>query len=235
MNTSISIIIPCYNQAEYLEDAVESAYSQTVAPHEIIIIDDGSTDGSGEIAERYRFREFPGVESPVKVIHQVNKGLASARNTGIMNATGEYILPLDSDDMLKENAIERFTSAIYTYNADIIAPSFEMFGLRNDKVILGGFTLEDLKVANRMGYFSLVRRSSLLDTGGYNPKMIWGYEDWDEWFDLFKRGKNIAVLQEVLVRYRIRENSMITEANKHSDELMGQIKRNHPQIFTQAT
>lgn len=229
--SSISIIVPTYNQAEYLEDCLESAYNQTQPAHEIIVVNDGSTDGTAEIAERYRFAQFPGIESPVKVIHQVNKGLASARNTGIMNATGEFILPLDSDDMLKENAIERLTAAIYTYNADIIAPSFEMFGLRDDKVILQGFTLEDLKVANRMGYFSLVRRSALLETGGYSPKMTWGFEDFHEWFDLFRRGKNIAVLQEILVRYRVRSNSMLTTANQHSDELMGQIKRDFPQIF----
>lgn len=232
MNPRISCIIPVYNQAEYLEDCVESVYAQNV--HEIIIIDDGSTDGSGEIADRYMFKQFPGVESPVKVIHQVNKGLASARNTGIMNATGDWILPLDSDDILKENAIQKFTEVIYQsqgQNPDVIAPSFECFGLRDDKVILGGFGQEDLKTANRLGYFSLIKRSKLLEIGGYNSKMRWGFEDWDLWFDLFKRGAKILVLEDILVRYRIRENSMLTESNKHSDELMGQMKINHPEVF----
>lgn len=230
----ISIVIPTYNQAEYLEDAIESAYDQTVPAHEIIIVNDGSTDGTAEIAERYRFANLPGIESPVKVIHQVNKGLASARNTGIMNATGDYILFLDSDDMLKENAVEKISSTILQTNADIIAPSFECFGLRDDKVILGGFTMDDLKVANRLGYFCAIKRQALLDVGGYNPKMIWGFEDWDIWFDLFKRNKTVIALQDILVRYRIRTNSMITEANKHSDELIGQIKRNHPDVFGKA-
>lgn len=228
----ITIGIPCYNQAEFLEDAIESAYGQTVPAHEIIVVNDGSTDASGEIAERYKFSHLPGIESPVKVIHQVNKGLASARNTVIMNTTGSHVLFLDSDDILKENAIEKFTSAINQYNADIIAPSFEEFGLRERQVILGGFTMDDLKVANRLGYFSLFKKSVLQEVGGYNPKMIWGFEDYDLSFDLFKRGKTVAVLQDVLVRYRVRENSMLTESNKHSDELMGQIRRNHPNIFT---
>lgn len=229
--TNISIVIPVYNQAEYLEECLDSVFNQTTPPYEIIVVNDGSTDNSLEIAERYKFSQFPGIESPVKVINQVNKGLASARNTGIMNATGEWVLFLDSDDALKENAIEIFTRSIYQFNADVIAPSFETFGLSETKVTLGNFTMEDLKLANRLGYFSMIRKSALLEVGGYNPKMLWGYEDYDIWFDLFKRAKTVTVLPEVLVRYRIRENSMLTEANKHSDELMGQIKRNHPNLW----
>jgi glycosyltransferase involved in cell wall biosynthesis len=227
----ISIVVPTFNQAEYIEDCLESAYNQTLQAHEIIVVNDGSTDDTKEIAERFMFKEFPLIDSPVRVINQVNKGLASARNTGIMNATGDYILFLDSDDILEENAIERFTQEAKLTNADIIAPSFKEFGKSDREVILGGFTLEDLKVANRLGYFSMVKRSALLECGGYNPKMVFGFEDWDIWFDLFKRGKSIVVLQEVLVNYRVRERSMIHESNKHYDELTAQIRKNHPELF----
>lgn len=227
----ISIIIPAYNQAEYLEDCLESAYSQTIQPHEIIVINDGSSDNTLEIAERYMFKEFPGIESPVKVVNQVNKGLPSARNTGLMWATGDYILPLDADDMLKENAIEVLSREIAETNADIIAPSFEEFGKSERTVILSQFSIEDLKQANRLGYFSCVRRQALLECGGYNPKMKWGWEDYDLWFDLFKRGKSITVLKDVLVRYRVKEKSMIYEANQHGEELWKQILTNHPSLF----
>ena len=232
----ISIIIPCFNQAEYLEDAIESAYNQSYPPHEIIVVDDGSTDGSGEIAERYMFKQFPLLDSPVKVIHQVNKGLASARNAGIAMATGDFILPLDADDMLMENAVEVITRKILEYSkVDVIAPSFQEFGKSDRKVILQDFTLEHLKQANRLGYFSAIRRSALLECGGYNPKMIFGWEDYDLWFDLWKRGKSFLILngeEFVLVKYRVKEHSMITEANKHADELWRQIRINHPEIFS---
>ena len=225
MNPKISIVIPAYNQAEYLEDCVESAYSQTMPAHEIIIINDGSTDNTAEIAERYRFAQFPGIESPVKVIHQVNKGLPSARNTGIMNATGDYIWFLDSDDKLMENAIERMTQEMIKVNADIYAPSFKEFGKSDREVILGGFTMDDLKLANRLGYFSPIRRSALLEIGGYSPRMKAGWEDWHMWFNLFTRGKTVAVIPDILVMYRVKEKSMITEANEHAEELWGQIHR----------
>lgn len=228
---SISIVIPSYNQAEYLEDAIESAYGQTIDPLEILVVDDGSTDNSLEIAERYMFKEFPGVESPVRVIRQVNKGLASARNTGIMNARGDYILFLDADDILLENAVARLTQEIHQVNADIVAPSFKEFGKSEREVILTGFTMDDLKQANRLGYFSAIRRSALLEVGGYSPRMTWGYEDYHLWFDLFRRGKSIAVLQEVLVMYRVKEKSMIHEANAHAQELNLQIRKDFPQLF----
>lgn len=228
----ITIAIPSYNQAEYLMDAIESAYSQTFPAHEILICDDGSTDSSLEIARRYEFKKYPLLESPVRVISQVNKGLPSARNTLIMNATGDYIFFLDADDILKEDALEKINREIIATNADIVAPSFKCFGKSTDEVILQGFTMEDLKKANRLGYFCAIRRSSLLEVGGYNPRMKYGWEDYDLWFDLFKRGKSIAVLQEVLVLYRVKEKSMIHDANAHSEELWAQMKKNHPDLWT---
>jgi glycosyltransferase involved in cell wall biosynthesis len=228
---TISVVIPSYNQAEYLSDAIESAYGQTYPPHEIIVVDDGSTDASLAIAERYKYSKYPLIESPVRVIKQVNKGLATARNTGIMNATGDYILFLDADDILLEEALEVINMEIMATNGDVIAPSFKEFGKRNREVILQGFTMDDLKEANRLGYFSAVRRSALLEVGGYNHRMKHGYEDYDLWFDLFKRGKSFSLIQKVLVLYRVKEKSMIHDAQAHHEELMAQIRINHPELW----
>ena len=231
MNPQISIVIPSYNQGEYLEDCLESVYNQTMSPLEILVIDDGSTDNSLEIANQYMFKDFPMIESPVRVISQVNKGLASARNTGIMNAKGDYIQFLDADDMLKENAIARLTQEIIQTNADIVAPSFKEFGKSDREIILSGFTMEDLKVGNRLGYFSCIRRQAVLEVGGYSPRMTYGFEDFHLWFDLFRRGKSICIVKDILVMYRVKEKSMLTEANAHALELMSQIKKDFPNIF----
>lgn len=214
----ISVIIPSYNQQEYLADAIESVLDQT---EEIIVIDDGSTDNSLKIARKY----------PVKVISQANKGLASARNTGIMNASGDYILPLDADDLLIEGAIDRLIEEIEKTNADIVSPSFKCFGLNNDEVILiPNPTVQDFKLGNRVGYCSAIRRDALLEIGGYNPKMVWGAEDYDLWFDLLKRGKKLVTIPEPLWLYRVKESSMWTETAKHKVEFMNQIMKNHPEI-----
>lgn len=218
----ITIVIPCYNQAEYLPEAIESALAQTVKA-EVIVVNDGSTDNTLEVAKRY----------PIKIINQVNKGLASARNTGIMNMTGNYLLPLDADDILLENAVERIEEVIKQSNADVVAPSFKTFGTTNQPVVLNVLpVLKDFLTANRIGYFSAIRKGILLEVGGYNPKMVHGYEDYDLWIDIFKRGKVLAVIPEVLVLYRTKESSMITEAQKHHEEIMEQMRWNHPGVWS---
>src|SRR5207244_2922181 len=131
-----------------------------------------------------------------KVINQVNKGLASARNSIIMNMTGDYLLPLDADDILLDNCVEKILQVIEETEADIIAPSLKEFGLSQAQVILGDPVLEDFKTANRIGYFSAIRKSKLLEIGGYNPKMTKGWEDYDLWFDLLKRGAKLVTIKE---------------------------------------
>lgn len=223
-NPIVSIIIPSYNQQDYLSDALDSAIGQVAS--EVIVIDDGSTDKSLEIAQRYE-RD----NANVKVISQVNKGLASARNTGIMNAKGDFVLPLDADDILLDNCVEKLITAFGDTQADIVAPSFKEFGITNRQVILDNPTLEDFKTANRIGYCSAIRKNALLEVGGYNPKMIWGAEDYDLWFDLLKRGKKLITIPEILWLYRTKKESMWTETAKHQEEFMNQIKINHPEIF----
>lgn len=220
----ISIIIPSYNQSQYLSAAINSALDQKVKAHEIIVVDDGSTDDSLAMARSYE-------SSGVKVISQVNKGLSSARNTGILNSSGEYILPLDADDMLLENAVERIAQVAEQTNADIISPSFKCFGVAQDEIILmPNPTIEDFKVGNRVGYCSAIKREALLEVGGYSPKMWVGWEDYHLWFNLLLRGKKIVTIQEVLWLYRVKEYSMIHEANKHAVELWGQINKDFPEL-----
>ena len=222
----ISCIIPVFNQAQYLNQAIDSVLDQKKKPHEIIVVDDGSQDNSLALARAYE-------DLGVKVISQVNKGLPSARNTGIMNATGDYILPLDSDDILLPSAIERIGIVAYETDADIISPSLKCFGLaQNEIILMENPTIEDFKVANRVGYCSAVKRSVLLEVGGYSPKMIFGYEDLHLTFNLLSRGKKLVTIQEVLWLYRIKENSMIQNAMAHHQELMQQIFKDFPQIFS---
>ena len=216
----ISIVIASYNQEQYLPEAIESCLTQTVKPDEIIVVDDGSQDNSLEIARKY----------PVKVISQTNRGLASARNSGIMNSTSEYILFLDSDDKLMADAVSRIQDVIDETNADVVSPSFQMFGLQNQGLILmANPTLEDFKTGNRVGYCSAVRRACLLEVGGYSSRMIFGYEDYALWVALLSLGKTIVTIPEILWMYRTKENSMLKDAQQnHHDELMAQIFKDFP-------
>ncbi|WP_292402246.1 MULTISPECIES: glycosyltransferase family 2 protein [unclassified Methylophaga] len=111
-NSLVSVVIPCFNRQEYIEQAINSALSQTYADIEIIVVDDGSTDSSIKVIERYGER--------VKLITQSNKGVSAARNTGFSSARGEFIIFLDSDDWLSEDIVEKHILTAHKYpEADI--------------------------------------------------------------------------------------------------------------------
>lgn len=220
---NVSIIIAAYSQQDTLPDAIESALNQTVQC-EVIVINDGSPDHTQEIASRY----------PVKLINQVNKGLASARNTGIMNATGKYILPLDSDDMLYDTCVEKMLKVFNETNADVVAPSMKCFGEANDTIIIMKEpTIDDFRTANRIPYASMVKKECLLECGGYQPKMdtLGGWEDWSLWFDLLTRGKKIIGIQEPLLLYRTKQKSMWRESVKNSVALHAQMAKDFPTVW----
>ena len=107
MNKSIAIIIPVYNVEKYLVPCLESVIKQTIKPNEVLLIDDGSTDNSGIICDKYS-KDY----KYIKTIHQKNKGLSEARNTGINNIHSKYFILLDSDDTIEENTIEQFNNFI---------------------------------------------------------------------------------------------------------------------------
>lgn len=225
----ISIIIPSYNQQEYLPDAIESALAQrgyvdgsTWTTPEVIVVDDGSTDNSADIARKY----------PVRLIRQVNKGLPSARNTGIMNARGDYVLFLDADDILLDSCAEYLHKTALETGADVVAPSFKTFGTTNEQVILMPEpTLEDFKSGNRVGYCALFKKETLLEVGGYSPRMVHGYEDLHLTINLLSLRKKLITVPEILWLYRTKEHSMIHDAQQHHAELMAQIYKDFPHAY----
>ena len=217
----VTIGIPCYNQAEYLPEAVESALNQTVEC-EVIVVNDGSTDNTQEVAERY----------PVKVINQVNKGLSSARNTVLMNMTGDYLLPLDADDIFLKTCAEKLLKKAEETSADVVAPSMQNFGDSNETItIMEDPQLADFRTGNRIPYASLVRRSVLQEVGGYSPRMIHGYEDYHLWFNLLSPGKRIITIPDHLLLYRVKAKSMYKDALEHHSELMEQIFKDFPNVL----
>lgn len=119
----LSIIVPIYNVAPYLKKCVDSLLQQDISDYEIILVDDGSTDNSGAIADELTAHPQPlpkmrGVL--MKVIHQENKGLSAARNTGIAVAQGEYIMFVDSDDYLQPNVLRMLMEQIERDNLDVL-------------------------------------------------------------------------------------------------------------------
>ena len=126
MLPSVSIIVPMYNTSAYLKECVESIRAQTLSNIEIILIDDGSLDECGSIAEDYKT-----IDSRIKVIHRENGGLGAARNTGIDNSTGQYIGFVDSDDWVDKEMFGSLYSAAVSNNADVVLTGLKRVAFGN--------------------------------------------------------------------------------------------------------
>ena len=126
-NNLVSIIIPCYNQAQYLEEAVQSAVDQTYPNIEIIIVNDGSLDNTQKMAEGLQKKYL----EKIYIVNQGNKGLSEARNSGIREALGKYIVPLDADDKLNEDMVSKYVYKIEKNDTNIIYTGFQGFSISN--------------------------------------------------------------------------------------------------------
>ena len=219
----ITVGIAAYNQAEYLPEAIESALNQTL-PAEIIVVIDGATDSSEEIARKY----------PVRVVSQVNKGLASARNAAIMNSSGNYFLPLDSDDRLASNAVEKIEQKIIETDADVIGLSVQTFGTSDEQTILHPTPgVEEFKKGNHLPYCSAIRREALLECGGYSPRYdaLGGWEDYALWHDMLSRKKKIVTIPEPLFFYRTKDDSMWQRTKGKEASFRAQLARDYPFMY----
>ena len=115
----ISVVVPIYNVEKYLPECIESVQNQSYMNLEIILVDDGSPDNSGKIADEYAKKD-----GRIKVIHKKNGGLSDARNAGIEVATGDYIMFLDSDDLLTADACKVLEEKIEKENADYVIGNY---------------------------------------------------------------------------------------------------------------
>lgn len=126
MQDKISVIVPIYNVEKYLKYCLNSILEQTYENLEIILVDDGATDGCAEICDEYKLKD-----GRIKVIHKTNGGLADARNTGLKQATGEYISFIDSDDYIYPTFYEELYNIMKKYNSDISECEFMRINVDN--------------------------------------------------------------------------------------------------------
>lgn len=203
--TKVSVIVPCYNQAQYLSDALETVYEQTYKEWECIIVNDGSIDNTKEVAQAWLAKD-----SRFKYIEKENGGLSSARNAGILISQGNYILPLDADDKI---GTEYLKLAINQFNENnqikIVYCNAEKFGFETGTWNLPDFTIKELALNNMIFCSALFKKRDWERVGGYDIKMIHGLEDWEFWISLLKDGGLVKKIDEFCFFYRVKKNSMI--------------------------
>lgn len=223
----VSVIVPCYNQSEYLSETLDSVFLQTFKNWECIIVNDGSSDNTEKIALEYCKKD-----ERFKYFYQNNQGVSVARNKGIKESCGYYILPLDGDDIIDatymEKAVKYFennpkTTLVYC-NADFI-------GVKNGLWQLPEYKYESFIWSNCIFVTALYKREDFYKTSGYNVNMYNGLEDWDFWLSLLDKDSVVHKIEDVLFHYRIKDLSRNVCALKYLDELSRQVYINHKHIY----
>ena len=221
----VSIIVPCFNQAEYLPATLDSVLSQTYSDWECVVVDDGSPDNSSEIVERYVAKD-----NRFKLIKQDNHGLSAARNCAIHHSNGEYVLPLDSDDVLSPLFLEKAV-AIIEQGYKLVYSKVDLFGEVNGPWELPYYSYEELLWTNILVCTALFRRADYDKTNGYNDNMRCGLEDWDFWLSFLQPQDKVFRINETLFYYRVKSLSRTTNAVEMSKELKRQIFLNHREAY----
>jgi len=215
-----SVIIPLYNKEEYVAKSIESALGQRYENKEIIVVNDGSTDRSLQVAKSY--------EPFTKILSISNRGIAGARNAGVLISRGEVILPLDADDWIDPEYLSK-TIPLMTEGVGLVSTDMQRFGLQDQLLPAKIKTAKQALEYNEIPVCSLIRREAFLQTGGYVSK-IDGYADWNMWVEILKRGWKMATVNEPLFHYRVLGNAANYEADLRREEFTNIIRGFHQEL-----
>lgn len=217
---NVSIVIPCYNQGATLREAlasVEQVRNENVI--DVIIVDDGSSEAEttkilGELARTGHC-----------VVSQPHRGFGAARNAGIRLAKGEFILPLDSDDRLRDVYLNDGVFLLRNNpRLGIVYSDAECFGERSGRWQIPEFDLLSLIRGNFIEACALFRKKLWEEVGGYDERMPWiGWEDWDFWLRAAYYGASFVHLPKVGFDYRVRNDSLRLKVHEHASDLINYI------------
>ena len=212
----VSIIVPVYQVETYLRQCIDSILAQTFTDFELILVDDGSKDKSGEICE-----EYAGKDGRVRVIHKENGGLSDARNAGLEQAAGEYFMFVDSDDYIAPTMIERLYNSIQSESADIAACNFcyvfdkkekKDFSTAMEAEVLQGSEIFYYRKNDRSYGFWTIACNKLYKRETFrNVRFRFGKYHEDEFWanDIYQLEIRVATIPECLYYYRQRDNSIM--------------------------
>lgn len=227
MEKLISVIVPCYNQAQYLDECLQSVLDQTYTKWECIIVNDGSPDNTEEVAKKWIEKD-----ERFTYVKKNNGGLSSARNFGIQQAGGEWILPLDADDYISERYLELASNHFKEEDIKLIYCKAKKFGAVNEEWNLPPFSLSALAVKNIIFCSAFFRIQDWKEVGGYDEVMKNGLEDWDFWIRILQGGGEVLKLSSTCFFYRIKENSMVTELQKkYIEDVYKYLEQKHITFF----
>jgi predicted O-methyltransferase YrrM len=226
----VSVIIPCFNQGKFLAEAVASVVCQTYEHWEIIIVNDGSSDNTSEIAKQL-IALYP--SASILLVEQENRGTASARNHGIRFAKGEYILPLDADDRLTNYAIEALLENALQCGETCV--SFGSFRTFNNSSLLtisvDLYTPAMISQSNPLCCVALFPKKVWELVGGYKDDMTQGNEDWEFWVNCHRHKIKFVGIPELVLHYRRYQDSRHELAQEQFLLLLSQMVVHNPEMY----
>jgi glycosyltransferase involved in cell wall biosynthesis len=228
-NPLISIIVPCYNQAQYLDECLQSVLDQVYENWECIIVNDGSPDNTEEVAMKWTESD-----NRFRYVKKDNGGISSARNFGINLAKGEWILPLDADDKIDCSYI-KMAELEFENNYTVIYCTERRFGNDDSIDIVPDFSLKNLAIGNCIFCSAFFRKSDWKRVGGYDENLIYGLEDWEFWISVLKNNKTAYKLDGIYFFCRIKNQSRHTDLLKNQTKLRisyNYIYSKHIEFFT---
>lgn len=226
MKPLVSVIVPIYNAAPYLQETLDSILASTYKPIEVVMVDDGSTDDSLSIAKSYCEQH-----AECQVIAQENQGVSVARNTAIRAAKGTYVLPVDADDKIADTFIQKAVDVIEDNdNIRVVGCRCWMFGAVNKEWKLPAFSRSLLARKNMIPATALYRKVDWERCGGYCEQEIYR-EDWDFWISMMELGGTFYKIDEILFYYRISMGSRRVLAKGRKKVIIDAINRRHPEYL----
>ena len=221
----VSIVLPVYNGEEFLAEAIESVLAQTFADFELIMIDDGSTDGSQQILHEYERRD-----SRVRVVVRENRGLATTLNDSIDLACGVWIARMDQDDIALPQRLEHQLEWLERTGADIAGSWVRRFGTSDKRVVKLRQTDEAIKMemlfCSPFAHPAVMMRAALVKRLRYDP--AWEKaEDYDLWVRAAETGWRMTNVPEVLLLYRVHSAQISTKTSKRQQQQGEEIQRRY--------
>ena len=222
----VSIVIPAYNPASYLLEAIASASAQTHPRVEIILVNDGSNQPES-MAILEQAARLTGV-----YIEQPNAGLGAARNAGFRAARGEYVVPLDADDLIDPTYVTECLAALRDSDAAFAYTDFQVFGTQSFLERPGEYNLYRLLDRNFLTYAALIRKQDWEQSGGYDESLkCLGYEDWEFWLRLGGGNRFGRYIPKALFRYRKHGESLYDFALARHRQFVAYIQGLHPELY----
>ena len=224
----VSVAVSLYNYAAFITDALDSIRAQSHAALDLVVVDDGSTDGGPEIVSGWLAAHHGRFRTARLLRHDRNRGLSAARNTAFAAARTEAVFVLDADNLLLPAAVAKLAALLDRTGAAVAYSQIAFFGRETGLGYAAEWDRELFRVGNYVDAMALVRRSAWAEAGGYAPLDL-GWEDYDLWLTFIERGLAGVFLPEILCRYRVHGQSMLrTVTDAQGQRVRAQLARRHP-------